>query len=306
MKSIAKLLWRVARFRLILPLLLIGVVGQAWMTVRPKPNPLDSRRLELADEVASKLAESLPRPTVGRPTLIVMPFDRDPTGSVTDAVCRAIERVDRYTVQPRSLLDNVFRQYGTPVHPITPEAAETLAIEDTPAEFMLAGRVQMLSARSDIDEAAIEGVFIPVGGANETLDPTAEAVIAASSTGLPTGSLSRTVRLLAETVHDHATEEQPLPAETYPWPARLVTWLLVALLLPLVATPLISRGLEKQSNTVNLLMLLGLTTVAGVAAFAMVGFQLDTAWGASLLVAGTGLALAYNWLVLSKVDELRV
>jgi hypothetical protein len=306
MRFIVRLLWRVVRFRLLLPMMLIGFAGQVWMSVRPTRNPLDERRLELADEVAGKLAESLPRPAVGRPTLIVMPFDRDPTGSVTDAVCRAIERVDRYAVQPRSLLENLLRKYGTRVEAITPEEAETLVIEDTPAEFVLAGRVQMLSARSDMDEAAIEGVFIPVGGTRDTLAVTAEAPIADRSTGVPITRLSRPVRLLAETVRDHTTEAQPLPAETYPWPARLITWLLVALLLPLVATPLVSRGLEKQSNAVNLLMLLGLTSVAGVTAFAMVGFQLDTIWGASLLVAGTGLAFAYNWLVLAKVDELRV
>jgi hypothetical protein len=301
-----KLLWRVARIRLILPILCVGLVAQAWMTVRPKPNPLDARRLELADEVAGKLAESLPRPTLGRPTLVVMPFDRDPTGSVTDAVCRAIERVDRYTIQPPSLLENIFRQYGIPVQPVTPEAAESLAIENAPAEFLLAGRVQMLSARSDMDEASLEGVFIPIGGVQDVQTLPAEAPIGANSMQAPIGSLSRAVRLLAETVHDHTADTQPAPVETYPWPMRLVLWLLATLLLPVVVTPLVSRGLEKQSNTVNLLMLLGLTTVAGVAAFAMVGFRLDTAWGASLLVAGTGLALVYNWLVLSKVDELRV
>ena len=103
-----------------------------------------------------------------------------------------------------------------------------------------------------------------------------------------------------------AAKARQAAVETYPWPARLVLWLLVALLLPLGAAPLVSRGLEMESNAVNLLMLLGLTTAAGLTAYAMVGFRLDTGLAATLLLAGVALALVYNWSVLTKLDELRV
>ena len=95
-------------------------------------------------------------------------------------------------------------------------------------------------------------------------------------------------------------------AGSYSWPARIVVWLLLAVLLPLAAAPLLSWGLAAESNVVNLLMLLGLTTVAALAAYALIGFRLDTIWTAAFLVTAVILTLAYNWSVLSKLNELRV
>jgi len=121
---------------------------------------------------------------------------------------------------------------------------------------------------------------------------------------LPVGSPDRAVRLSAEALHDHTAGPARSAVETYPWPARLVGWLALALLLPLASAPLAIRGLEMQSNAINLALLLGLTLVAGLAAFAMIGFRLDTFSSAVLLVAAVAGALAYNWMVLVKLDEL--
>jgi len=74
---IRRSLWRPLRVRFVLPLLLIAAAGEFWLSVRPKPCPLDDRRVRLVNEAAAKLAESLPAPQAGRPTIIVLPFEQD-------------------------------------------------------------------------------------------------------------------------------------------------------------------------------------------------------------------------------------
>ena len=279
MMWVLRSLWRLTRSRLMIPILGIVVAGHCWMTFRPKPFPLDEHRSDLASEVAGKLAESLPVPPVGRPTLIVAPFERDPTGRLTEAVRRAIDRVDLYTVQPATFVENALRELGVR-RELAPKAAASVALEDVDSEYLLAGRVEKLSARSERDEALLGAVLIPVG------------------------SPDAGIALTAEAVHDRTAKAQNSPVETYPWPARLVGWLALVLLLPMAFAPLATRGLEMQSNAVNLAMLLGLTLVAGLAAFAMLGFRLDTGISATLLVAAVAGTLAYNWAVLSKLEEL--
>jgi len=100
-------------------------------------------------------------------------------------------------------------------------------------------------------------------------------------------------------------EDDPTARTTYPWPSRLLSWLIVALVMPLLLAPLAQRGLDRQSNALNLLMLLGLTACAGLAAFGLLGCHLDTGLAAVWLVLGITLSLLYNWLILGKLDDLR-
>lgn len=82
---------------------------------------------------------------------------------LTEAVCRSIERVDRYSIPPVTGWQNALEQLGVRPEPVGPEQAAALANEDFEGEYLLAGRVRMLSARSDCDEALLEAVLIPVG-----------------------------------------------------------------------------------------------------------------------------------------------
>lgn len=280
-------MWSMGRSRVMLPVLALAVAAQGWLLVRPRPLPLDARRLELTDEVARKLAESLPVPAVERPTLAVLPFERDPTGVVTDAVRRAIERVDRFTVLPPGLLDRVQAEYGWTRNSVSLDKADELDLARVPGEFVLVGQVQNLSARSDGDEAVLEGVLIR--NASSRASPPKE----------------KAVRIRAEAVYDHRSAAALAGAAAWYPPSRLLIAALLVLGLPLVAAPAIQRGLDRQSNAVNLLMLLGLTAAAGTGCWGVVGASLETGLGAALLVLTLVFALGYNWWLLSKLEELR-
>ena len=259
----------------------MAALWQGWMLVRPKPFPLDARCRVVAVQAAGRLAEKIPRPSAGKPTMVVSRFEGDPTGDVTDAVRRAVDRVGGYAVQPTTVLQNILRESGIEQEPLAPEAATSVDFKKLGTSYLLAGRVGALYARSDEDKAVLEAVLVAADGS------------------------SQPVRFSAEASRDQRQSAATLAVRSYPWPARLVSWLAVTLLLPLALAPLARRGLEKESSAVNLGMLLGLTLLSGLAAYAMMGFQLETALSAALLIGAAGVACAYSWALLSRIEDWR-
>ena len=147
--------------------------------------------------MAGKVAESLPPPPAGRPTVLVLPFQRDLGGEATEAVRHAIERVDCYSLPSPTIWENVLRQAGLGSQPVSPEEAEKAAFDKLSADYLLAGRVESLSARSDKDEAVLEVAFVPVGApcaAGGTAESSAEGPSAAAA---PAASGSRAMRFRA-------------------------------------------------------------------------------------------------------------
>jgi hypothetical protein len=85
---------------------------------------------------------------------------------------------------------------------------------------------------------------------------------------------------------------------------RVFIWAVFALLLPILASPLIRRLAAEDSNTVNLLMLGGLTAIDVIAAAALASFWLATWWTIAALLAAACLAGYYNFRVTTVIDEL--
>lgn len=274
----------VSRFlvsRVMAPVLAIALVWQAWMMLRPKPFPLDDRRRVAIEGAATKLAGEMPVPQSVRPTLQVAQFEGDTTGFVTDATRRAIDRRGRYVVQSAGITQNLMKELGIPERSISPDMLSSFDVKGLKCDYLLAGRVLRLSDDGDIAEAALEAGLFEVAS-----PPGVKRLVVEARHGPPDGAGRRAVR-------------------SHPWPLRLLGWLAFALLLPLVLTPLVRRGLSKESNALNLAMLAGSMSVAVVAAYAMIGFRHDTWWSAALLLPAAASALAYNWLVLSRQERLR-
>lgn len=301
---LCRFLWRLVKSWIVLGLLGIALIFACWIALQPKPQPLEIERRELADRAARHLAESLPTPEGERPTLAVLPLERDTTGQVTASVRRAIARVDRYNVQPESWWGQFRRRLGFESKSVTPEAVDRVAREHTSADYLLAGKIQTLAVRHDNQEAVLDAVLVPVAQRLKSTPTVSEARYVSTDSklnGWPSGTRHVTAR--ASSNPSDASPARSVTSES--WFGRLVGWTFLVLLSPLVVAPLLIRGLEKQSNAVNLAMLLGLTGVMGVTAFAITGFQVNTVGSAALVVAGVALALTYNWLVLSKLEELR-
>jgi hypothetical protein len=91
----------------------------------------------------------------------------------------------------------------------------------------------------------------------------------------------------------------------YPWPIRLFAWVLMAFLMPLLASPLAQCSYGLQTNTIKLVLVLELAGFAGAGSYCLLGFCLDAVPAASFLVLGTATSLLYNWIIVWKLDDLR-
>jgi hypothetical protein len=265
---------------------LVGLVltlgWQAWMIVRPRPLALDTQRRVVAEEAAARLAEQMPEPEADHPTLVVGRFVNDPSGEVTEAVRVAVDRLDRYAVRPATVVENVQRELGLEPTPLDPGGIDPSSLDKLESDYLLAGRVGSLRTTGEADEAILEAVLL------SKRDPT------------------QPIRLRAEAGRGRQSGPPGETVRSYPWPARLLSWIALVALLPLVIAPLAFRGLERESNLVNVSMLVGLTAVAALAALAMLGFRVDTAWSAAGMIGAVAVACVYNWAVLARMEDVRV
>jgi hypothetical protein len=115
---------------------------------------------------------------------------------------------------------------------------------------------------------------------------------------------SQPIHVTAEVTHDRERLPEAASVASNAWPARLAGWLAMVLLLPLALAPWLRRALDCRSNAVNLGLLLGLALAGAGAAYGMMGLDLEGGWAALLLVAAAVVALAYNWVVLDKMEEI--
>jgi hypothetical protein len=97
-------------------------------------------------------------------------------------------------------------------------------------------------------------------------------------------------------------------AATAPAGQRFLAWALFVLLTPVVTAPLAVRVLGRQSNTGNVLLVLGYTGLSVLAAYVVGGMHVAGIWSAvGYLIALLGV-FTYNLLIcafLSRLGETR-
>jgi hypothetical protein len=86
----------------------------------------------------------------------------------------------------------------------------------------------------------------------------------------------------------------------------LIIWTLFTLLLPVLGAGVLHKLLEKESNWVNLVMLVGLTLLNLLVALALMGFSVAGILESLLILVAFLAAGVYNYLVLDKLEDLRV
>ncbi len=91
--------------------------------------------------------------------------------------------------------------------------------------------------------------------------------------------------------------------QTSAW-MRLLIWLLVAGLLPVVTGMLIKKVVAMEKNAANALLLIGYTVFDAVLAFILMGFA-PGFFGMLLLLAGTVLGFLWITVAANKIDEWR-
>lgn len=264
--------------------LLVGVtVIQAWWLIGPDDEPLGFARRNVAARTAAVVALEIPGRD-GITTLAILPLRNDPNEVVTRRLKESIAARGRYEIIEESLFRRLLAQLRkTPVPPFTVAEAVSVA-RQIGADAVLFGEVTRFSGQQGEAMLAIDvrlaeresGQAVWVKHYEEQLS------------GAPT-----TVDYWRARLADANK------------PQRVVIWVCLVLLLPLVTAPLVRRVTAEESNALNLGMLVAYTAVGAAAAWALTGFWVPSWWTAFALLLAMGSAAVYNYKVASVIDELR-
>ena len=88
---------------------------------------------------------------------------------------------------------------------------------------------------------------------------------------------------------------------TLPWFARLLGWIVVTALLPVLLLPLLRMGIEEESNLINAFLLGGLTLVSGLLAWFAVGYGAALLFEIITLVCSVFLSGIYYYWILDRL-----
>lgn len=261
----------------------LAVLFQGYWLFGPEDEQIGFAGRTLAARTATAVASDLPDRN-GVVTLAVLPFRNDENEAFGRRIRDAIANHGRYVLVEESFVQRVLREVrGQPLSASTLEEAGGAA-RRIGADAVLFGDVIGFSADRGDARIAVD--------------------------------LRMVERESAEAVFGRRYEDriERSPARLTYWRARLADsskiqrvalWILVSLLLPLAAAPLIRRVVEEESNVRNALLVLGLTGVNGLLAWGLTGFWLASGWSVLVLFLALVAGAVYNYQVATVIDELR-
>ena len=258
---------------------------QGWQILRPKPWAPNELQTGVAEKVCWQAAEALPPGLPGVEKIAVVRLGgRDTDGYVSKKLAECIHRTGRYDILHETFVGNLMRELGIDEKPVS-----------TLAEAVEAGKGMGVSA-------------IVFGEVPEF-------------TSNPTHAIMRLNLRVARVQQGDAVFAESFDGREPPSPAsvagvrhsvrassvlkRILIWLAIAALLPLLLIPAIKHFLERESNAVNFALLAALTLTDLALAFVLVGLTAFSWLPALLLVLASVAGGFYNHWVCSTIERLR-
>ncbi len=251
-----------------------------WRALAPKSPELHSERQQVGLAAVAKTAEAL-REARGKLRLVaVMPLANDSSGFFTEELRARLDASGILDVEAPPLSERLRRYLGQKVRGEF-DASKSLAygreqkldgviigrldrFEAMPKGAVLVGEVQLLEVAT--------GKAIAVIALKEDTTPQAAEAPAASAAAAP----------------------PPGKGGGMPWHLRVLGFLLVMLMLPVVTIAFLRQMVARKSNRVNAFCL-GIYTLAdAILAFFLLGGILAGGWMAALLAAAVVVAFCYN------------
>ena len=264
----------------------LGVVGyQAWTVVRPGPWEPDELQAKAAERVCRAAAEAMPKDLSGLAKIAVVRLGgRDTDGYVTGKLAECIQKCGRYDVLHETLKGNVKKQLGIEEKPVTTLERAVEVGKELDVSGVVFGEVSQFERSEDSARIRLEMKVANV----------ADGKIAfAGSFGQeepPAGTSSERTR---EAINTTSVVK------------RLLVWLAFAAILPLLLVPIIKHFLARESNAVNLALLIALTLADLALAYVLCGLAV-TGWIVGvLLVLAVASGGIYNYWLCSTVETLR-
>lgn len=266
-----------------------GAVYFGYVAMKPELRAdLHPEAQAIVTQAVDQLIEALPVPPVQR-SILVLPVGNDRADHLfRDTLADALTASGKYAVINRTL---------------TERALDMVNAQWTSQQATDADAVTM--ARRAGAQAALVAHFDRFQLVPPTaLDLQYRLITVPDS---PTGAPSQTAGSVTLSAYDLPAAQRaegvwrPLPVG---W--AMLTYLLVVALLPIVAANLLANVMERhESNTVNAMLLLGLIAIDGLLLVFLMGFHLSGYIHGFVALTGIASAAAYNFIVLSKLEDMR-
>jgi hypothetical protein len=267
----------------VISLLGAALLAQGYALFEPEESQLGFMRRNLAERLCTKVAADLPKMESIR-SVAVLDLGGDDTGFLTSTLKSRIENSEKYDLIEESLLQKLLAKFGNDSKPVN-------TLDDA-----------VTTARKLGADGVVFGAVVEFANPQNAAKLNLEIRMAERASGN------------AVFAHSYSDAISGSPAKISYWRARLadsskgqriLIWILFALLLPLLAAPLIRRLLTEESNAINVAILACITGIDLFAALFLTGLWIPTLWTAATLVAALASSFYYNYRITSFIEELR-
>ena len=273
-----KLSWFTLPFKLAFLFLLIFVIWQAYLFLRPSPREYSAEELKAVEMVCSRVVSEISPEIPATAVFGVAGFANDPTAAFTDRMSRAISESYEWRVEDNS-----------PIRKFLLDISDTLARAVSLDEVFRVGRGA--------------GLDVLVGGEVIAVEREGEGGRAEAAVYVYRVSDGEWVfrQEVSETWQPGWAEEYPVrPRARYPL-LRFLVWAAFVLLLPFATSFAVHRALEQRTNLASFALIAVYTALNLLAALVLSGFRILGTAGGLLFIVAFLLCAAYNYWACEKI-----
>ena len=243
-----------------------------WVHLGPQKVELGSLRHQLADKAIVKITEDIRQNRGELRDVVLLQFAYDESDYITDQLRDTIQQAGILVLRDRTLWEKLRKKLNLRISSPGNGSEAAAAAKSAGAQGALFGRVVKFESSPDTAYLDLE---------YELVDAQTRAIVHKGEYSYD-GTDSPLPEIVQEVVDNN------------PWIFKGLTWLLLALLLPVFTIQFVRTMVAKRSNRVNAFVLGIYTAADGLLAALLIGASFASAWGIAgflLLLAG---AFFYN------------
>jgi len=277
-----------ASSKVLFALILVFVLWQGWVFMRPRPRTYAPAEVEalrevcrqLADELSTALKENRGTTDAGElPRIGIAHLLQDPSDKATAVLRETLGRGEEWTVEESSVIQKFLSDVTDAVANATTLDEVLHAGRRVDLDVIVGGKVDSVTEQGENSaSAAITFLVYDLRQGNELIKKTVSA-------DWESGVVARGRRGL---INMH-------PA------LKILIWLAIVGLLPWVSSPATHHVLERKSNLASFVLLTAYTAVDLLCGLVLAGFHIAGAANSLWLVGAFVLCAGYNYWACEKI-----
>ena len=243
----------------------------AWYWLTPEPLPLAASRKEAADAAVKIMVEDIRVNRGAAKSAVLLHFDNDPTNYVSNALRKEILSTGILDLEEIPLIDRIRAKLHLRIPTFATLEEATNATAKAETDLVIWGQLTAFET-TDSDSAVINGQYHLIDA--QTMQPIFTGTISTMKQEVATETVSDAQ---AVAVVEQATEPTVSANEaTIPLYARILAFVFIAILLPMITFPFFRSTAARRSNQANAVVLVLYAAIGGILAFLMIGGSFAT------------------------------